>query len=312
MPPVEVADAPVRALVRRWFPDVPFTIERVDSGVSTPVYRVTFGDRDAFLRLGEEPGERRDAEVRVHELLHEAGVAVPRVLRWEREPPELDRSAALTSRLPGRPIKEFDLIGDDLEPVMRAAGRDLARINAIPVRGYGWVDQVRGVDRHLVAEHPTRAAWIAEYLAATRTVIGSGLLDATARSCLTDAMTAWAAIPERPWSALAHGDVDERDHIFADATTYIGIIDFGEIRGADPLYDLGQALVNVDDAARHNRFVALVDGYREIAALPDDWRAEVRLQAIAIATRALAIQLGRPPNAYRLFLTGRLNALLRA
>ncbi len=280
------------------------------SGGSTPVYHVSCDDQDAFLRLGEEPGEHRDAEVRVHELLYDAGVPVPRILRWEREPPELDRSAALTSRMPGRPIEELGLAADDLATVMRAAGRDLARINAIPVCGYGWVDYVRGADRHLVAEHSTRSAWVAEYLAATATVIASDVLDATVCARLTDAMHTWAAIPERRWSSLAHGDVDEQTHFFVDGRTYTGIIDFGEIRGADPLYDLGRALVNAEDATRHNRFVALVDGYREIAALPDDWRAEVRFQAIAIATRALAIQLGRPAHAYHRFLTGRLRALL--
>jgi len=300
----------VRALVRRWFPEGTPRIERMGTGVSTPVYRVALDDGDAFLRLGEEPGERRDAEVRVHEILRDAGVSVPRILRWERGPPELDRSAALTARMPGRSIEELALTPEELALVMRAAGRDLARINAIPVRGYGWVDVVRGADRHLVAEHQARAAWAAEYLAATRTVVTSGLLDHSAHTWLTGAMHAWAAIPERHLSALAHGDIDERTHIFVENGTYTGIIDFGEIRGADPLYDLGQALLNAENPARRDVFEELVRGYRELAPLPDGWRAEVRLQAIAIAARALAIQLGRPPNAYRRTLIDRLHALL--
>lgn len=282
------------------------------TGVSTPVYRVTLGEWDAFLRLGEEPGERRDAEVRVHELLGEAGVPVPRVLRWEREPPELDRSAALTARMPGHPIEDLDLAAAELATILQAAGRNLARINAVPVRGYGWVDRVGGADRHLIAEHSTRAAWVAEYLATTETVIASGLLDATAHPRLTDAIRAWAAIPDRPASGLAHGDVDEWTHVFVDGRTYRGIIDFSEIRGTDPLYDLGQALINAGNETRRDAFAALVRGYREIAPLSDDWRQEVRLQAIAIATRALAIQLGRPSHDYRRFLIDRLHSLLLA
>jgi len=312
VPPVEVSEASVMALIRRWFPDATLapSIERIGSGVSTPVYRVVLGDTDAFLRLGEEPGERRDAEVRVHELLGKAGVLVPRILRWEREPPELDRSAVLTSRMPGRPIEELTLGAGELATIFRAAGRDLARINAIPVRGYGWVDFVRGADRHLVAEHPTRAAWVVEYLVATDTVIASCVLDPTVHARLTDAMRAWAAIPEQPWSDLAHGDVDERTHIFVATCTYTGIIDFGEIRGTDPFYDLGQALLNAENQIRRDVFANVVRGYQEVTALPDDWRERVRLQAVAIAVRALAIQFGRPPHDYRRFLTDRLYALL--
>ncbi|MBA2247655.1 MAG: aminoglycoside phosphotransferase family protein [Chloroflexia bacterium] len=313
MPPVEVPDASIRALIRRWFPDeiAAPRIERMGTGVSTPVYRVALDDGDAFLRLGEESGERRDAEVHVHELLHDAGVPVPRILRWERDPFELDRSAVLTSRLPGRPIEELDLAPDRLATILRAAGRDLARINAIPVRGYGWVDHVRGAAQHLVAAHPTRAAWVAEYLAATKTVIVSRHLDAAAHERLTEAMRAWAAIPERPWSALAHGDADA-SHVYADSEThaYAGIIDFGETRGADPLYDLGHAWIHAGEAFGVKGFGALLAGYRERAALADDWQGQLRLQAIAIATRALAIQLGRSPHDYRRFLTGRPHALL--
>ena len=310
-PPVEVPEASVQALIRRWFPDARPRIERMGSGGSTPVYRVTFADRDAFLRLGEEPGERRDAEVRVHELMCEAGVPVPRILRWEPEPPELDRSAALTSRMPGRSIEELDLAAAELVAIMRAAGRDLARINAVPVCGYGWVDFVRGADRQLVAEHSTRAEWIAEYLAATATVTASGLLDSAAHPRLTDAMRIWAAIPDRAWSSLAHGDADA-SHVYADSEThaYTGFIDFGEIRGTDPLYDLGHAWIHTGDAFSVEGFDALLAGYRERANLPDNWQGQLRLQATAIATRALAIQLGRPSSAYRRFLSERLHTLL--
>lgn len=312
-PPVEVPEASVRALIRRWFPDCPCVIERIGSGVSTPVYRVALGngDTDAFLRLGEEPGERRDAEVRVHELLRDAGVSVPRILRWEREPPELDRSAALTARMPGRSIEELALTPEELALVMRAAGRDLARINAIPVRGYGWVDVVRGADRHLVAEHQARAAWAAEYLAATRTVSASGHFDRAMTTVLRRMMRTWAELPDPGWSCLAHGDADA-SHVYADSDThaYAGIIDFGEIRGADQLYDLGHAWIHAGDAFGAEGFDALLAGYRERASLPDDWQGQLRLQATAIATWALAIQLGRPPNAYRRTLIDRLHALL--
>ncbi len=271
------------------------------AGVSTPVYRVTGGDEVSYLRLGEEPGERRDAEVRVHELARDLGIAVPEVVRWEREPPELDRSAALTARIPGIPLSEFT---GDAADALRRAGRDLARINVIPVVGYGWVDFVVGDDRHLVAEYPTRSAWAAEYLAALEVVWTTGIRPANLR----DAVETWSSLPHHGTSCLAHGDLDA-SHIYVDPVTgvYQGLIDFGEIRGADRLYDLGHALMHAGDERGQAVFDGLVAGYADIA--PVDLAA-VRLQAVAITVRALAIQLGRAPNGYHEFLVGRLEELL--
>lgn len=278
------------------------------TGGSTPVYRVTTGETVTYLRLAEEPGERRDAEACVHELLRARGVLVPEILRFEPEPRELDRSAALTSTIPGRPIDRHTPI-TAVHRIARQAGRDLATINGIPVEGYGWVDIVRGEDRHLVAEHCTRATWAAEYLAAAETVIASSLVDTS----LSYAMHFWANLPDNGRSWLAHGDFDAT-HIHADpeSHTHTGIIDFGEIRGPDPLYDLGHVWIHVADAFGTDVFDAVLAGYRERVDLPGDWRGEIRLQTVAIATRALAIQLGRPESAYRRALSDRLHALLDA
>jgi len=308
-PPIEVPDAAVRALLHRWFPGQDPIGERMRSGGSTPVYRVTIGETVTYLRLAEEPGERRVAEVRVHEMLREWGVPVPRVLRFDTEPPELDRSAALTAAIPGRPIDRHTPV-TAARQVARQAGRDLAAINAVPVEGFGWVDHVDGDDLHLVAEHRTRAAWAAEYLRATETVITAGILDGTLSGALRASIRTWADQPDHGWSRLAHGDFDST-HIYADPQThaYTGIIDFGEIRGGDPLYDLGHVWMHAAGTFGTAFFEHLLAGYRDV---PDDWRGQIRLQSIAIATRALVIQLGRPNNAYRRMLTGRLRPLLDA
>ncbi len=301
MPPVEVSERSVRSLLARWFPGASVDVERMGAGVSTPVYRVTVGDEVSYLRLGEEPGERRDAEVRVHELARDLGIAVPEVVRWEREPPELDRSAALTARIPGIPLSEFT---GDAADALRRAGRDLARLNAISVTGYGWVDFVVDDDRRLAAEHPTRAAWAVEYLAALEVVRAAGI----GSVALPEAVETWSRLPDPGASFLAHGDLDA-SHVYVDPVTgdYQGLIDFGEIRGADRLYDLGHALVHAGDARERTVFDGITAGYAEI---PPVDLAAVRLQAVAIAVRALAIQLGRAPNAYREYLTGRLEELL--
>jgi aminoglycoside phosphotransferase (APT) family kinase protein len=284
-------------------------ISRAGAGTSTPVFAVKVGGETYFARLGEQPGERRDAEVAAHRILTEAGVPVPAIVRYESAPPELDRSIALTSRMPGVALADVTA-GAWLPDVGRAAGAALARINEIPVQGYGWVQDMT-CDGVLVAEHPTRAAWAREYVAASETVAARSLLGSERANRVTDAVRQWAALPGTVASHLAHGDFDTT-HVYIDPESgaFTGIIDFGEMRGADRLYDLGHLLLHDGEVGRPAVLPSALRGYAGGVPMPNDAMDEMCLQAIAIATRALAIQLRRAPNAYRDRLAQRLVALV--
>ncbi|HWV36707.1 MAG TPA: phosphotransferase, partial [Thermomicrobiales bacterium] len=217
------------------------------------------------------------------------------VVAWEAAPPELDRSAALTTRVPGVALLDLSsLSGDQRALAARAAGRDLARIHQVAVRGFGWVDTVDPVDGSLIAEHSTRSAWASEYEDAGREILRSHIFSPADCSRLRDTLNRWLAQPEREMSVLAHGDFDAT-HIFVDPETgaYTGIIDFGEIRGADPLYDFGHAMLQDTQPGRSPIFPDLLTGYRDIAPLPGDAHSAIRDQAIVIGTRQLAIFLRR-------------------
>ncbi len=66
---------------------------------------------------------------------------------------------------------------------------------------------------------------------------GTMLSPADVRSvrCVVRRYAAWLRDDQ---ARLAHGDFDTT-HIYEKNCRYSGIIDFGEIRGAEPLYDLG-------------------------------------------------------------------------
>ena len=270
------------------------------------------GEETFFLRLAEQPGERRDAEVRAHQLLAEMGVPVPAIVMYEPAPPELDRSATLTARMRGAPLLESSgLEADDVRRIARAAGRDLARINQLPVQGFGWVESAAVPDRSLIAEHSTRSAWTEEYKVAVQEIATSDLFSSGSLDLLKSAIARWRARPGRAQSFLAHGDFDAT-HIFMSASTYTytGIIDFGEIRGADWLYDLGHALLQDAQPGRAPIFPDLLAGYREIMPLPDTITLEICDQAIAIGTRQLAI-FQRRSSPYTRALAAQIETLLR-
>jgi Ser/Thr protein kinase RdoA (MazF antagonist) len=70
---------------------------------------------------------------------------------------------------------------------------------------------------------------------------------------------------------------------------YSGIIDFGEIRGADPLYDLGHALFHDTEPDRRSLFASLFAGYQAVTPLDADALSDIQQQAVAIGVRRLAI-----------------------
>ena len=69
---------------------------------------------------------------------------------------------------------------------------------------------------------------------------------------------------EEPSSRLAHGDFDAT-HIYQRDGVYTGVIDLGEMRGAEPQYDLAYFLVQ--DPTRE-WLGDLIAGYEEVGDAP--------------------------------------------
>jgi aminoglycoside phosphotransferase (APT) family kinase protein len=86
---------------------------------------------------------------------------------------------------------------------------------------------------------------------------------------------------------LAHGDFDATA-IFSAAGRYTGIIDFGEIRGAEPAYDLGHFHLHDGEPPL---LPALLEGYARVAPPPD--APSIRRSAVLLGLRQLCRWLDR-------------------
>jgi Ser/Thr protein kinase RdoA (MazF antagonist) len=94
---------------------------------------------------------------------------------------------------------------------------------------------------------------------------------------------------------LAHGDFDA-SQIFQDGGQYTGLIDFGEVRGAHPLYDLGHFRCHEDEILGPGASDSLLDGYSEVTALPADAMRQIVVISLIIGLRRLARSLRRHPD----------------
>jgi aminoglycoside phosphotransferase (APT) family kinase protein len=283
--------------------------ERVRAGVSTRVYRITHGGGHSYLRILPEAGATFAPEVRVHQLARELGCRVPAVLYYEARNEMTGRSLMLTSEIPGKPLAAGDA-PEAVREAVRAAGRDLAKINSIRVAGFGWVRRdISTVPETIEAERDTLSkALDADYgrpVAALPDDAVPGIASGVLREAAQRAMR---LVEESGESRLAHGDFDT-SHIFVDGGRYSGIIDFGEIRGAPAFYDLGHHRMHDAERLPYATLPWLLEGYRELRPLPEHAERQIWAWSVLIAVRALQRGLQRNP-ASRIVATAR-RCLLR-
>jgi aminoglycoside phosphotransferase (APT) family kinase protein len=287
----------IRAIARQVLPGPgPGVLERMQGGVSTPVYRIARGGVTLYLRLAEEREASLAPEVLAHRWLRERGVRVPEIVYYDMFNEPLQRAVMVTTEIPGRSLAA-DYQGIDVGRVLVAAGRDLAVINAHPVSGFGFVRRDRRQASCLEAEFPTwREFALGEmdrHLAAL-----SAFLDDEAIAAIGDALDQHVPLLETPQAVLAHGDFD-LTHIYHVHGDYSGVIDFGEMRGADPFYDLGHFALHDGEFLPDSMLSHLLAGYRQAAPLPLDHERRIQLWSVLIGVRALARSVNRPRSAYQ-------------
>jgi Ser/Thr protein kinase RdoA (MazF antagonist) len=179
------------------------------------------------------------------------------------------------------------------------AGRDLARINSLIVEGYGWVRVRRAEPARLRGQWPSFRAFALAYRATDLAYLRAHVLKREDSALLERVLALYDSwLDDIQQSYLAHGDFDST-HIFQDQGRHTGIIDFGEVRGANRWYDL--AHFRIRDGARppFSLFQALERGYAEITPLPPGYEQILRLTSIVINLRALSRAFqSRPPDQY--------------
>jgi aminoglycoside phosphotransferase (APT) family kinase protein len=258
------------------------------------VYRAIADGVPYYLRLAEEPGQDMTTDALILERLRAQGVRVPAVVAASPPAAAFPRSWLIMTEIPGRSIAR-DGTDEEARQAAAGAGRDTAVINSVPVAGFGWVR--RDGSEHLAAELPSYRQFAVTDLPAPWP---GPLRDAFGPRQL-DALRELAAVEQdRPLRSgyLAHGDLDIT-HVYAHAGRYSGIIDFGEMRGADPYFDLGHFLLH-DGETRHARlFSSFLSGYCQVTPLPDGHLAVIRTSAILLGLRQLSHWLS-PERAYPL------------
>jgi aminoglycoside phosphotransferase (APT) family kinase protein len=279
-------------LVRGSFPGAAsVTLRRASGGRVVVVYRVLVDGAHYYLRLAEEPGQDLTTDALVLERLGALDVRVPKVLAASPSTEVFPRSWLIMTEVPGRSIAQGGT-DSDARQAATAAGRDVAMINSVPVSGFGWLR--RDGSEQLTAELPSYGQFAMSYLPKP----WPGRLSEAFDPRQLDALHALAAAEQgRPLRAghLAHGDLDVT-HIYSRAGRYTGIIDFGEMRGAELYFDLGHFLLHDGETRPTRLFSSFLKGYAQVTPLPDGHWQGIRASAILLGLRQLSRWLSPERN----------------
>jgi aminoglycoside phosphotransferase len=214
-------------------------------------------------------------------LAREKGATVPVIISFEERNVDVGRSILITDEIPGSPLS--DRKNEIADQILIQAGRDLARINQIRVDGFGPINTEPG-STELNAQHKTYTEFLLDDVdGKIDKLIESQLIDEQGANKLRDFIEQnRSQFEEVHESHLAHGDFD-LTHIFEENNEYTGIIDFGEIQGASIYQDLAHFYIY---SQKH--IDKLVEGYKQITNLPDDYMRRIRAEAVVFVINKLA------------------------
>ncbi len=248
-------------------------------GVSTDVYKVLAGNETYYFRLKDE-GESSTAECLVHKLINEAGVKAPKIVYSEDFNSKLGRSFLITTEIKGKSIFNTKTNSDQ---VLYEAGKDLALINSIPLKGFGWVDQEISYQYEPLGMYSNyKDFWLEDLDKKLHSLVSTGRLD-------KKVLKHWTKHIKRidiflstiDQAYLAHGDFGT-PHIYHNDGVYTGIIDFGDTRATSIYYDLAQFYTYFPEAFNH-----LLKGYKTITTLPSDYMQSVEIEALLFSISRL-------------------------
>ncbi|SFL56946.1 Predicted kinase, aminoglycoside phosphotransferase (APT) family [Paenibacillus sp. 1_12] len=287
-------DAPkmdlVTQVLREYLKSAALKIDRVLTGVSTYVYRVQLDENTYYLRILPEQDKSFGVEVHVHSLLRQKGVHVPEVIYFEHHNDTLGMSIMLVKEIVGSQINDCSSI-NEYEDIVIEAGKQLAVINQIKVDGFGWIK--RGTEETgttLEGEKHFVHDYIYEFMDEDLFLLSENLFSKRDISLITDIFHSGSSLMSRHESFLIHGDFDY-SHIFFHNGKFTGIIDFGEIQGNSPLYDLGHFKLHdgQSQSQRYLGFNSLVKGYNEVRELSKNDQLEIDFWALWVGVRRLGI-----------------------
>jgi aminoglycoside phosphotransferase (APT) family kinase protein len=209
---------------------------RIIEGEANEVYAVAFADGlHVIARLSRDADKDGDQEQWAIRACGLRGVPVPELLGvWHRSLEGQPLNICVQRKLEGVLLSNAQLPQNVLHQIVVQAGDFLARIHAIPVKGFGYINgQGEGKFLTLASEIAAFLAMEAEFHALAKRLDLSGRTMNRALRWVVDGERMIGSVEP----CLTHNDFQAK-HIMVAHGAISGIIDFGEVAGSEPLSDI--------------------------------------------------------------------------
>jgi aminoglycoside phosphotransferase (APT) family kinase protein len=243
----------------------------LEAGESDEAYLL---NESIVLQLGGPDGgsEHLRKEAAVAALLRDTGLPVQRVVAFDDSRAALPVDVLLLERVPGRPaLALWPTLSDDAQQrISHELGRLLAQLHRVECAGYGGFHAAIG--RFGGSEH--WRIYLLDKVAGI--MLNLWRSDALPAPLLygAESYLLRAPIPERPPSALVHGDFGLHNALLArvgGAWRVSGIAGFRWALAADPEYEFATGLLVEPDEVNPLP-EPFLRGYRSLRPLDEGWR----------------------------------------
>jgi Ser/Thr protein kinase RdoA (MazF antagonist) len=222
----------------------PVKIDRLHGG-STEVYRIDFaGGADSIVLkiYGDDPVWAPVKEALVAGWIGDRlGAAIPRWLRIDEQRILLPLRFALMTWLPGRTVREL-MAARDVEPIYRRMGAMLRHIHGVALPAYGYV----GADGIMAPKLTNDAYMRAAFETAFRQFRDRSRDAELTRRLEGKAHSRFELLACSAGAVLCHDDFHQGNVLAtgdaAGGLRVTGLIDFGNARAGDALFDLAKAV----------------------------------------------------------------------
>jgi Ser/Thr protein kinase RdoA (MazF antagonist) len=239
--------------------------ERLEGG-STDVYRIDVAGADTqplVLKIyADEPAWLPAKEALVASWLTGLAPAVPMWLRVDESRAALPRRFAVTTWLPGRPLRHW-FRDPGIGSAYRQTGELLRRLHAIPMPAYGYI-RGDGIETPRATNADYMAGAFEDVFRRFRGLDGDADLGRRLERLVGESFDLLA---QSPSPVFCHDDFHQGNVLALRGPNgdlrLSGLIDFGNARAADSLFDLAKALFCCAHEDARSR-QPLLDGYGPI------------------------------------------------
>lgn len=221
----------------------PVSLQKMNDNYSTTVWRIVTNQDVYYLRyhanLAEGQPNIFEPEVIALEQAAKVGAQVPSVLDWSDSCVKFPVPYVVLSEIPGKAVNKDTLTKEQIDAITFEAGKDIALVNSIPAIKFGHCNDRRTIENRRITGNDDSWYNFIQYAESESLVLyeKKKLLSAQEAECIRKIFEQGRKEFAISKSYLVHGDFD-LSHIFQDHGIYTGIIDFGDKRCFDPVYDI--------------------------------------------------------------------------